>query len=339
MAAQLTPARGGRIRALAAGRALQLGIAVALFALVLWKSDAAAMGGVVSHANLRLLAAVVALDVAIALLFAFRSRLAMRRLGIDADAGFVFASAILGSVAGSLSPASSGELFRVAALSRAGASVEDGLALGLYERGLSALLLALGTCAAAAFVVLPLVAALAVAATAIGALALVPIAGALIPDRPAAYGDAGGGIVRRALARLRVAAGRLRWLLTDRGLLAGWSLLTVLSFAAAALQFWLLVAAVHGGRITFGQAWLAFGVSQLAGWPLPLGLGSSDGSLAALLRWCGVGLERGTAVAVLVRVTVMLPLGLMAVAAYVYLSRRSAVHGAEPGAAELSRAA
>jgi uncharacterized membrane protein YbhN (UPF0104 family) len=111
-------------------------------------------------------------------------------------------------------------------------------------------------------------------------------------------------------------------LLRDRKLLAGWSMLTAAMFAIAMLQLWLLARSVSHA-IRPEEAWTAYGASQLAGIAslLPLGLGAADGSLAALLRRMGTTFEQGTVVAILVRATMTLPLGLMALASWLWLAR------------------
>jgi uncharacterized membrane protein YbhN (UPF0104 family) len=126
------------------------------------------------------------------------------------------------------------------------------------------------------------------------------------------------------LRRVQRVAGRLQLLLGDRALLAGWSLLTAAIFAIATLQLWLLARSVSQA-IRPEEAWTVYGASQLAGVAslLPLGLGAADGSLAALLRRMGTTFEQGTVVAILVRATMTLPLGVMAVASYLYLVRIS----------------
>lgn len=259
----------------------------------------------------------------LALLFPVRSYFVLRRLGADVPARVLVPAAILGNVAGSLTPASSGELLRTAVLrSHADLAVEDGLALVLYERGVSMFIMMLGTAVTAAFVALDTRPALIVAAVALPLFAL-PAAGPLLLGLlPDAGDDDRGGVLRSALRRVRHVTGRLRLLLRDRGLLAGWSLLTAAMFAIATLQMWLLARSVSHA-IRPEEAWTAYGASQLAGIAslLPLGLGAADGSLAALLRRMGTTFEQGTVVAILVRATMTLPLGLMALASWLWLAR------------------
>ena len=303
-------------------RFLHAGIAVALLALIVWKTGVDDVRRVLADVDPRLLVAVVALNVPLALLFPLRSHFVLRRLGARVEPRVLIPAAILGNVAGSLTPASSGELLRTAALrSRAAIPVEDGLALVLYERAVSLWIMAVATGVTGAYVILDTRRATAVAAIALPLLALPALGPWMLGLLPAADDERVGGW-RSLLRRLQQVAGRFDHLLRDRRLLAGWSLLTITLFAITTVQLWLLARSVSHA-ITPGEAWTAYGASQLAGIAslLPLGLGAADGSLAALLRRMGTTFEQGTVVAILVRATMTLPLGLMAVASYVYLAR------------------
>jgi uncharacterized membrane protein YbhN (UPF0104 family) len=103
-----------------------------------------------------------------------------------------------------------------------------------------------------------------------------------------------------------------------------WAALTVSVFAVTALQYWLLADAI-GGRIGVHEAWLALGLSQLAAIVslIPLGIGSADSSLAALLDRFGMTLAQGAAVALLVRALSVVPLVVVAFACYLWLVRRA----------------
>ena len=307
-------------------RFLHIAVAGALLALILWKTGINDVREVLRDVDARLLAVVALLNIPLALLFPLRSHFVLRRLGANVEARVLVPAAILGNVAGSLTPASSGELLRTAVLrTHADLAVEDGLALVLYERGVSMYLMMLGTGVAAAFVALDTGPAAAIGALSLPLFALPAAAPALLGLLPEAGDEDGGGALRSMLRRLHRVAGRLRFLFGDRKLLAGWSMLTAAMFAIAMLQLWLLARSVSHA-IRPEEAWVGYGASQLAGIAslLPLGLGAADGSLAALLRRMGTTLEEGTVVAILVRATMTLPLGLMAVASWVWLARLGA---------------
>lgn len=322
-------------------RALHVTVAGALIALIAWRVGVSDVGHVLADADPRLLVAVIALNIPLALLFPLRSHFVLRRLGAHVEPRVLIPAAILGNVAGSLTPASSGELLRTAVLrSHADLAVEDGLVLVLYERGISVLIMALATCVTAAFIALPVAGALAVAAGAVPLLALPLAAPSLLGVLPPPSQQPLPGVLRGGARRLQMMAGRLAWLLRDRALLAGWSALTALMFAIATLQLWLLARSLSN-TVRPDEAWTAYGASQLAGIAslLPLGLGAADGSMAALLRRMGMTFEQGAAVAVLARAALTLPLGLLAVASYLYLARRSPRQDASAGTFEPARRA
>ena len=311
---------------------LHASIAIALLALIVWKTGIGDVRRVLSDVDPRLLVAVIALNVPIALLFPLRAHFVLQRLGARVRPSVLVPAAILGNVAGSLTPASSGELLRTAVLrSHANLPVDDGLALVLYERALSVWIMAAGTAIVAAFVALARTQAIAVAGV-VAILALLPAVGPWLLDLlPDAGGDEDrAGMLRSLVRRIQRVSSRLQLLLNDRALLAGWSLLTSAIFALTTLQLWLLARSVSHA-IRPEEAWTAYGASQLAGIAslLPLGLGAADGSLAALLRRMGTTFEQGTVVAILVRATMTLPLGLLAVASYLYLARMPETPAAE----------
>ena len=262
------------------------------------------------------------LNAPIALLFGLRQHLVLRSLGLSLPARIVYPAAIVGNVAGALTPAASGDLLRTAVLrSHADLPVKDGLAIVAYERGLSLFTLAAGTAAAAAWLVLPQPWNVALTVACAGLLAL-PLFGSRILRALPTVGDDRGNAFRRALYRAESVAERLGELLDDRALLLPWFAMTITILGIATAQYWLLTRSMSDA-VTPLEAWFAFGASQLLAIAslLPFGLGIADASLAAFLRRAGMTLEQGTAVAILVRVTSTLPLTLLAVACYVYLVR------------------
>lgn len=304
-------------------RYVHLTLAGALLALLLWKTDIADVASALRDVSPLTAIAVVALNAPIALLFWARSHMVLERLGHQIPPRVLLPVALLGNVAGSLTPASAGELLRTAVLkSHADVTSRDGFALVLYERALSLYLMALGTGVVATFIALPLPAAALIASIA-APLFVLPVAGSkilsLLPKQRIARGPA---FVRDLVERVGHVADRLQWLLRDRGLLALWSAATAIIFAIITLQFWLLTQALSNA-VSPQEAWVALGASQLAAIVslLPLGLGVADGSIAAILRRAGMTLEQGTAVAILVRATITLPLGLAAIGCYLYLQR------------------
>jgi len=315
-------------------RLLHAAVAAALIALLLWKADIGAVGDALSGVDVTLVVAVVALNIPVMLLLFVRSNMVLRALGHDVPVRLLLPAAVLGNVAGSLTPASAGDLLRAAVLrTHADIPAEDGLALVIYERGVSVYLMALGTGAIAAIRWLPLPFALASAGAA-GALTLLPIAaGQLLVAKLPLTPRTEAGLRARLLRRASGVAERLAAALGDARLMLRWSPVTAAIFGINALQLWLVTESVSGG-VRIDEAWIGFGASQLAGIVslLPLGLGAADGSLAALLRqMSSLSLDESTAVAVLVRLAMTLPLGVSAVGAYLYLLAQRAV--ASPPAA------
>jgi hypothetical protein len=90
-----------------------------------------------------------------------------------------------------------------------------------------------------------------------------------------------------------------------------------------AVQLWLVVEAL-GLRLSAAESWMALGTSLLAGTAtlLPLGLGTLDVTLAAVVGANEHGFAAGAAAAVLFRATATLPVGLAAAGSYVYLMLR-----------------
>jgi len=305
-------------------RLLQIPVVVGLFAVLLFRTDIGEMRDALRHVNPWLAAGVVALNGPIVLLFAARSHLVLRRMGHRVPADVLVPVMVLGNVVGSMTPASTGEVLRAAALrSHANVTARDGAALVLFERALSLYLMCLGTGAAVALLVLPLAGALAAVGAALFLLLLPAAAPALLGLIPEPRADA-AGLAAEAARRLSRIAGQLRMLAADRLLLLTWSFATGLVFSLVSVQYWLVARSV-ADVIRPDQAWVGLGVSQLAGIAslMPLGLGAADGSLAAVLRRLGMTLEQGSAVAILVRATSTLPLLLLAGASYVYLARRA----------------
>jgi uncharacterized protein (TIRG00374 family) len=232
----------------------------------------------------------------------------------------------MGYAAGAVTPAASGEVLRAIALrSKAGVPIEDGITLVVFERAWSLYLLGVTTAVFVALVSLPAI--LGVAAVVAGvALVFLPwlAATSVLPRLPEASRVTGEARVAAVLRYLLDTAHRLRAVLADAVLLTATSLATLAIFLLSAVQYLLLARAV-GGSLSFDEIYLGFGASQLAGILslLPLGLGISDGSLAAILRRFDLTLEQGTAVAVLVRGAITLPLTLLGFACYAWLQRSS----------------
>jgi uncharacterized membrane protein YbhN (UPF0104 family) len=304
-------------------RFLHLALAAVIIFFLVWKAGTTDIRRALVDMNPRLFAAALALNLPMLALFPLRSHFVLRRLGARVSPRVLIPASILGSIAGSMTPASSGELLRTAVLrTHADLAIEDGLALVAYERILSLWMLTVATAASAPLFVLDRPLALAVSG---GLLPLfsAPMFARLLLDRlPEANGNPRPGKLAAIVRGVQRVASRLQLLLGDFRLLAVWSLMTAVMFAIATAQLWLLSRSLSHS-INPGEAWVAFGASQLASIAslLPFGIGSLDGSLAAILHRFGLTLEQGAATALLLRLAVTIPYALIAIACYVYLHR------------------
>lgn len=321
---------------------LPLLIAAGLLLLLLVGSDPSETMAELDSASPSRLLAVVALNLPMAGLLAFRSNLVLKRLGYRLRAEVLLPLAILGNVAGSFTPAASGEALRATALRRHGAlPLSEAVTIIVYERGLSVYLLGLSTALMGAIAFLPPEAAVAGVAGVLPLLAL-PIAGAgLLRLLPAPSAQTEGSMLRRLAGRISSASDLLQELLRDHRLAAKWYAVTAAIFGLVSIQLWLLAGMGNRSELTPVEAWFAFGGSQLIGIAslLPLGLGAVDGSLAAILHQGGLDVPESAAVAILVRATTTVPLGLAAVGSYLLLQKKPTSPAAIPsGESENSQA-
>lgn len=301
-------------------RLAQIAAVVALFGFLIARSDPGAMGDAVGDADVTLLAAAASLTVPVVILFGVRSAFVLARLGHNVDARTALPIAIVGNVAGSLTPASSGEIIRGVLLrSRGGVAGRDGAALVLFERGMSVYIMAVTTALTAVSLAAPL---LALPAIVLAAAPMLLLPGFILQatSRALHAGRVGGTNQSARFNNLREGIDNVVTLARDTGLVASWSSVTIVVFGITVTQYWLVARALAGG-VAFSEAWVAFGASQLVGIAtlLPLGLGSSDATLAALLRRFGLTLDQAASGAVLVRAVNTVPLIAIATAAYLYL--------------------
>jgi uncharacterized protein (TIRG00374 family) len=288
---------------------------------VLLRLDTDDFGAAVVSVDAAALIGAVALNVPLLLLAALRSRLVLSRLEHSLKPGLLLASVTLGFVAGSLTPGASGELLRADALNaRGGVGLRDGLALVVFERGLSFYIMVLSGAAAGAVLLLPPIAAAVVVVAAI-LLAIAPAFSGtllLLVSRVDAEADSLAGrclnLVRRLLQRLGDIA-------NDRSLVLSWSLVTLVMFGIIAFQVWLLAEGLGGGLSFFEAIFVLIAFQVLAVISLiPMGLGIMDGTIVGLTSRWGLSDDNALALAVLVRVASTLPLILAAVASYLYLA-------------------
>lgn len=268
-------------------------------------------------------ATVVALNLPLLILVTLRSRLVLTHMGHAMPATQLFSTVTLGFVAGSFTPGASGELLRTQALQgNAGLSAHDAFALVVFERALSFYLLVLTGAIGAAVLLLPFWAA-APAAILLASLCFLPLAASRILRLMPAPSAEPVTLRQRVLFHIRTTLARIEYLLNDRRLLFVWSSVTLATFALLAVQFWLLGrSAQGGGDVSPLEAFVAYAASSVMGIVglLPLGLGTADASLVAVLTNSGLTSDQALVVTVLMRATITLPLVIVATAAYVHLA-------------------
>ncbi len=307
-------------------RIAKIATVLAIFAFLAWRLDIDSLLDAIAEIDTATVVAVVALNLVTAFLFGLRSQVALRRLGHDLPFDLVLAAAVVGNVAGALTPASSGELLRAVALkSHANVSYKDGAALVVFERGLSLYMLILGTLVGIALYAAPPPLAIAAVLGGVVALVLPCVCARFLSALPAPAPE-GSGRWYRLYVYITDIAIQLQRLFGHASTMLVWTAITAIGFAVVTFQFWLLAHALED-TITPLEAWISFGGSQLAALVslIPLGLGASDASLAAILDRFGMTLEHGAAVAVLVRATATLPLIILAAGSWLYLARKTPI--------------
>lgn len=313
-------------------RLLSFGVAALILAFVLITADPREIWQTLKAVQRGAIGAVILLNLPVLALFTARSLLVLRRMDHTMPLPVLASASVLGNVAGALTPAASGEVLRAGALQRYGAlTLQDAIALVAYERLFSVYLLVLSTVACLALSGLSIGLGTAVAILC-GAGGLFPwtLARFLVPRLPDPTVISGNGWLFTGLRYLLSMSAQVWALLKDLRLTLCWSSLTLVSFGLVALQFRLLARGA-AADLSFLDAWVTFGASGIATIAslLPLGLGIGDGSIAAILHATGIPLDRSTAIAVLVRAAITLPLVLMAGASYVYLSLNGVVAGTQ----------
>ncbi len=310
-----------------AGWPLHVAVAGGLLAIVAWRARFWELGDQYQDFDLTPAIIAVVLNVPVLSLVAVRGSFILARLGHRVPVLALAPVSILGNVVGSLTPAAAGDLLRTPFFKdRHDISYPDGLAAIIYERGFSLFVLALSTGAAAAWIAVPSAAAAAVTVVAAAMLVAGPTAAALVLHRLRSVLPAGdedppdASFVTRTLGTVGRSFESLQVLLRDGAATAGVGGLSLLIFAVMATQMWLVVRAL-GLDLSPAESWTALGASMLAGILtfLPLGLGTLDATLAAVVGVAEGGFSTGAAAAVLLRATVTLPMGLAAVGCYLYL--------------------
>lgn len=319
---------------------LWISISTILLALLIWRTRP--WEALETGADGRPLVLVVTLNLVVIGAWAFRSEQLMAAVGQPLPVVALVPIVSFANTINNLTPASAGEALRAVILRRRhGVPYGESTAVILVERlwaiwimALTAAAAAVGTVVAAAGGIVALAWAAGLVATFAPAVAyragLRPAAfGASVLDRGAsATTSRGPAPEERRSRRLRL-AGLLRdvdtslaRILVSPSVALGFVMSTSIVFAAAAAQLWLIVLSL-GHEVSPIGAWAALGLATIAGVlsALPFGLGAADIVLTALLVALGVPAPAAGAVALLLRATVTLPLGLAGTASWIALNR------------------
>jgi uncharacterized protein (TIRG00374 family) len=304
--------------------AAQAGLGLGLLALVLWRVDPRDIADQFERFRVGPAIAVVLLNIPVLLVYTLRSQFVLQRLGHRVSFGAMLPIATLGSITGSLTPAAAGDLLRTPFYrTRHDIPYSEGFPAVIYERGYSFAIMAATTGLAAAWYGLPAAAAAAIsAATLLGTLAL-PRAGAFALARLEPWlvnRQGSASVFARTVERLTAGLKPLLLLLRDDQSTAFTMATSLVAFSLMGLQMWLIGRSLDIGLSPL-ESWLAMGSALLAAviTLLPLGIGSMDATITALVGATEAGFDAGAAAAVLVRLTMTLPFGLLAVASYFYL--------------------
>lgn len=324
--------RGWRSRRrllVAAVQLAALAVSAAAIAGLLHQVNPAAVIHQSGHVSWVMLGLAIALNVPVTLLRARRTQVLLGRLGHRVPWLRLNAVNLAGQTLSWVTPAAAGDLARPYMWrSHDQVPLGAGVAAVVYERVVTLSQMGIVGGVLAAFIFLPLP----------GAASLA-VAGAVLVAAPWWVSHlvrrlSPGGVRSRSglVGALLRAAGRLEELALSARVGASFAGLTLFVFLVSGLQVLLLVHGV-GSSVPLDVAVAAFCVSQAAGSvsTLPFGAGAGDIATIALLQAGGVGLVGATAVDVLVRLAVTLPLGLAGAGAILLLGRPRLESGAAAG--------
>ncbi len=319
-------------------RLLQFVAAAALVGVLVWSTKPWDLGDTLRDADPLPLVLVALLNLPVLAIIAFRSVLVLRRLGADLSYRSMLPLSVIGNVLGSLTPAASGDFVRAPFLKQLhGVSYDRGLAAIVYERAFSVAVLVVMTGLTAAWRVAP--AGARPAFIAAGPIAAV-LPALLAPAARRLGGPPGapGGPAARWSIRARLGPGGmaimrgLASLLADARLTAAFLLTSAAVVGLQGVQMWFAADSL-GLSLSPGNAIVIIGASALAAVVsfLPLGAGSLDATMAALLAQTGASATSRAAIVVVVRATITLPLAAMALLSYLHVSRTPKREAAEVG--------
>ncbi len=308
-------------------RLVPLGLSSVILALLAWQTRVWDAGDAFEGFEAWAAVGALVLNAPVLLAMAVRSWIVVRKVEPSAPFPGAASIAVTANLAGQLTPANAGDLWRAYAYrDEYGLPGGSGVAIVVYERTFSFYLMALGAGAMTLYE-LALGGTLSLVALASGTVLLgfVPalVYPALHPALQRFLASSGRWSLGRASAFSRVSeavqegGGTLRALFGNRRLAAGYIAATYAYLFLSTVQVWLIARGL-GASLSFTETWYVLGVAGTVGAAssLPFGLGVTDGGIVLLARSLDVPLEPATALAVLVRLLQTLPLGLAGLAAY-----------------------
>jgi uncharacterized membrane protein YbhN (UPF0104 family) len=320
-------------------------LSIALLALVAWRSKAWEFGDQLGDADPRPIVAAILLNLVIVVAWAARSSNLLTGAGRPVPVLPLIPMTAFANTINNITPGSAGELVRLYLLrAQYGVDYTTGAAVVLIERVVAIVLL--GASAAIMWLTYALRLPALIAVVAILAVAVAPTLVYRAGIRPTAMigwlplgrlvGHARWATAKSTLDRVDASVAKL---LVDppRAIaFAGWTALVFISYTGQLL----LVASALGQPLDPAAAWGALGLGIIVGVVslLPFGLGSADLVVAGLLVAAGVPGREAVAITFGYRLVSTLPLGLLGVASYAFLSARLP-HGHASEAASAASAA
>jgi len=300
---------------------VRYGIPAVLLAVLFWRTEIWRADEILD--DLRWWPAVVAvlLNVLYPLPLTARLALILRRLDHPAKLSALVPLALFANMASSLTPAASGEALRpIFYRDQFGVPIYRGAAAVFYERIYSFYLMALSALAALAVVFLPgpvlgpTVGILLLCLFHVPARLYPPSARLVlrIAEAPVLRPISRRPAVQAFMEELNKSDRVVAELFADFRLSLQVTATTYAVFLLMAVQFWFVLEAFDEG-LALHEAWVLLSTSFLVGVAsaIPLGLGTTDGTLIFFLTRFDVAATASTAITLLLRLTATLPSGIM----------------------------
>lgn len=307
-------------------------VSTALFAVLIWRTRPWEEGDIIARMDPWVLGLAISLDAVVLVAWGIRSQRLMRAVGWTLSVIELIPVTAFANTVSSLTPASSGEVFRAMVLRRLYRVPYDrSAAVILVERFYAMWLMAVSAAAAAVGTLIPAALWFAIAAWATGAIALflpsILYAGGMRPGRILApLGPSGRDHPsrwRRLVGYLVSVDDHLHAILTSPRRAIHFVGSTAAIFVVFTAQLWLLLDAL-GSTVQPVGVWSVYGIATIAGVvsALPFGLGATDIVIVIGLGILGVAPPTATAATLMLRFVSTLPIGIVGTISWISLSRR-----------------